>query len=595
MDRTNWGHGVAKILAGRAQTELGAAVARYRSAFVTVAMLSCVLNVLLLAGSIYMMLVYDSVLPSHSIPTLFGLMLMVLAAYAFQGLFDAMRTGILGDVAAALDAQLSRRVQSAMSDLALRGAKPGGDGLAPMRHLDQVRGFLAGSGPATLIDLPWIVFFLGILFLLHVWLGVTALAGAAVLIGLTFLIDRSTRDPVAALSRSASIRDGMAESNLRHVEVLTALGMRTRRANRWEAVNAGHRAAQNELARATGRLGGASKVFRMFLQSLILTVGVLLVIDGKASGGVIFAASILAGRALAPVDQAIANWRAFAGARLGWHRLNELLAQVPETPAAMTMLPRPSDKLVVSQLAVAPPGTQRVTVSHADFQLAAGSALAIIGPSAAGKTSLGRALIGVWRPLRGSVRLDGAMLDQWHPDALGAFVGYLPQTVELIEGSVADNIARFDPDRDSAAVIAAARIAGVHEMIVHLPQGYDTPVGADGSALSAGQRQRIGLARALYQDPFLVLLDEPNSNLDAAGEAALGEAVAAIRARGGIVVLIAHRPSALEQVDFVLFMRDGRMEMFGPRDEVLAKITRKPLSVRQRAAPEEAALAANEA
>jgi ATP-binding cassette, subfamily C, bacterial PrsD len=582
---------------GWRNSQLGEAIARYKKAFVTVALLSAVLNVLLLGGSIYMMLVYDSVLPSHSLPTLFSLLAMIVVVYVFQALFDTLRARILSDVGAGLDRQLSPEVQRIISDGALRGNRQMGDGLIPMRDLDQIRAFLASGGPAALIDLPWILFFLGVLFLLHYWLGVTALVGAVILVALTLLTDRRTREPIAQLSQIAAVRNGMADANVRHVELLSALGMRDRMRGRWLEVNDVYIAANDRMSRTVGMLGGISKIFRLLLQSVILTVGALLVIDGKASGGVIFASSILSGRALAPVDAAIANWRGFAQARLGWRRISELLERTPDAGAISTMLPRPRAELAVQGLVVVPPGTQRVTVQGADFVLKAGDGLGIVGPSAAGKTSLGRALIGVWRPARGFVRLDGATLDQWHPDTLGEFMGYLPQTVELLDGTVAQNIARFEAEPDSAAVIAAAETAGVHDMIVNLPQGYDTPVGADGSQLSAGQRQRIGLARALYRDPFLVLLDEPNSNLDAAGEAALEGAVAAIRARGGIVVLIAHRPSALAQVSHICVMRDGRIEAFGPRDEILQKITAKPVPLRAapRAANGGAAPAAKEA
>ncbi|MFL0419174.1 type I secretion system permease/ATPase [Sphingomonas sp. 179-I 2A4 NHS] len=585
---------MASIAGGPSRSRLGEAVARYKTAFVTVGILSAVLNVLLLGGSIYMMMVYDSVLPSHSLPTLFSLLAMVCVVYLFQGMFDTMRTRILADVGSAIDRELAPEVQRIISDNAMHGGRQFGDGLIPMRDLDQIRSFLTSGGPAALIDLPWILFFLGILFLLHYWLGVTALLGSIILIALTIITDRRTREPIAQLSQIGAVRSGMAESNVRHAEVLTALGMRNRMRERWLTVNGLFLAANDKLSRTVGTLGGISKIFRLLLQSLILTVGALLVIDGKASGGVIFASSILSGRALAPVDAAIANWRGFASARLGWRRINEMLAKVPDVSAVSTLLPRPKSELTVHQLAVAPPGTQRVTVSHADFTLRAGEALGIVGPSAAGKTSLGRALIGVWRPIRGNVRLDSATLDQWHPDTLGEFIGYLPQTVELLDGTVAENISRFDPEPDSSAVIRAAETAGVHEMIVNLPQGYDTPVGFDGSQLSAGQRQRIGLARALYREPFFVLLDEPNSNLDAAGEAALERAVAAIRHRSGIAVLIAHRPSALSQVSHVAFMRDGRIEAFGPRDEILAKITNKPVPLRA-APPHDGTLAAQEA
>lgn len=572
----------------RAGSRLGRVVSRYRTAFVTVAILSAVLNVLLLGGSLYMMMIYDSVLPSHSLPTLFSLLAMIVVVYVFQALFDTMRARILSDVGAGLDRELAPEVQRVISDAAMRGGKATGDGLIPMRDLDQIRSFLSGSGPAAMIDLPWIIFFLGVLFLLHYWLGITALIGAIILIGLTILTDRRTRAPIGALSQIAAVRSGMAESNVRHAEILTALGMRGRMRDRWVEVNSVYLAANDRMSRTVGLLGGMSKIFRMLLQSVILTVGAVLVINGKASGGVIFASSILSGRALAPVDSAIANWRGFAAARLGWRRINDLLARTPDDAAITTILPRPKAELSVQSLVVAPPGTQRITVQNADFRLLAGEALGIIGPSAAGKTSLGRALIGVWKPVRGAVRLDNATLDQWDPDTLGAFIGYLPQTVELLDGTVAENIARFDPEPDSAAVIAAAEVAGVHEMIVRLPSGYGTPVGADGSELSAGQRQRIGLARALYKDPFVVLLDEPNSNLDTAGEIALERAVASIRRRGGIAILIAHRPSALSQVSHVCFMREGRIEAFGPRDETLEKITAKPVTIHADTRPQAA-------
>lgn len=555
------------------RSELAEALARYRMAFIAVAMLSALLNVLLLGGSIYLMLIYDSVLPSQSMPTLFGLFAMVIAVYVFQGIFDTMRSRILADVGSALDRRLAPRVQHAMGELAIRGNKGVGDGLTPMRDLDSIRGFLASAGPAALIDLPWILFFIVVLGFLHYWLAITALIGAAIMLCLTLMTDRITRKQVRRATQVTAYRNGMAETNVRHVELLTALGMRERLNDRWEGVNQQYLAANTDLSRDVSLFSGISKVFRLFLQSAILTVGALLVIDGQASGGVIFAASILSGRALAPVDQAIANWRGFTAARTGWTRLKELLEVVPPAEESGVSLPAPSRSLEVHQLFVGPPGSQRITAGNVDFKLEAGDALGIIGPSAAGKTTLARALLGLWHPARGSIRLDGATLDQWAPEDRGRFLGYLPQTVELLEGTVAENIARFDPEATSEAVIAAAEAAGVHEMIVQLPQGYDTQVGAEGNELSAGQRQRIGLARALYGDPFLVLLDEPNSNLDAPGEAALDRAIVRIRERKGIVIVIAHRPSVLAHVSHVLFMRDGRAELFGPRDEVLARVT----------------------
>ncbi len=563
-----------------ARTPLGAALARYRAAFVAVAALSAVLNVLLLGSSIYMMLVYDSVLPSHSVPTLVGLLAMAAAAYVFQGLFEGLRTRILNAIAAGLDRDISPRVQRTIFEARQKGVKMPGDGLSLMRDFDQIRGFLSGPGPGTLIDLPWIVVFLIVLSLLHYWLGLTALIGAILLFGLTLVTDRLTRRAAQQSGQIAAYRNGMAEDVLRHSELLTALGMRNRLQTRWEDINAAHRTTQLQLAETVGLYSGVSKVARMFLQSVILSVGALLVIDGKASGGVIFASSILSGRALAPVDAAIANWKSLAAARIGWKRVNDLLRRASPEEGTMMLLPAPTRQLVVENLVVAPPGTQRVTVNGVSFRLHAGDALAIVGPSAAGKTSLGRALVDIWRPMRGSVRLDGATLDQWPADTLGEHLGYLPQAVELLEGTVADNIARFEPEYSSEAVIAAARAADVHHLIVQLPEGYQTLIGAAGAELSAGQRQRIGLARALYKDPFLVLLDEPNSNLDAEGEAALGRAVAGVRKRGGIVVLIAHRPAALTQVSHVLLIRNGRAEAFGPRDDVLARIAKPARPIR---------------
>ena len=558
------------------RTELGEAVQSYKNAFMTVALLSAVLNVLLLGGSLYMMLVYDSVLPSHSLPTLFGLLAMIVVVYAFQGLFDNMRSRILSDVANAFARRLSGRVQQAIASSTLAGQRSPGDGLGAMRDLEQIRSFMANGGPSTLIDLPWILFFLAVLFLLHFWLGVTALVGAVVLLLLTLQTNRVTKEPTSQIALIAAHRNNIAETHLRHAELMKVLGMRGRMAARWHAIDQLYLTAQNNVSQSVLTMSGISKIFRLLLQSLILTVGALLVIDGKASGGVIFASSILSGRALAPVDQAIANWRNFSAARIGWKRLAELLDRVPATTLPVTALPAPRSTFQAQQLFVSPPGSNKVIVQGVDFKLEAGMALGIVGPSAAGKSSLGMALIGAWQPARGMVRLDGASIDQWDSDVRGTFIGFLPQSVELLEGTIAENIARFDPDRRSDDVVAAATAANVHDMIVEMPEGYETPVGMDGTALSAGQRQRIGLARALYRDPFVVLLDEPNSNLDADGETALTAAISAVRERGGICIVIAHRPSALANVSHILVMRQGRMEAFGPRDEILEKIIGKP-------------------
>lgn len=557
-------------------SQLRAALERSRAALVTVGWLSAIINILLLGGPLYMLLIYDSVMPSGSVATLFGLLAMIVVVYAFQGLFDLLRIRILGDVAAGLEARMTGRVHRAMTAMALRARGERDDGLTPMRDLDTIRAFLASPGPGALMDLPWLFLFLGLLTVLHYWLGFTALMGALVLVGLTILNHRLTRQPSEELSGARAYRSKLAQDTHRHVEAIRALGMGERMYDIWHAANAELSTAQDRVTRTASLITGVSRIFRMFLQSVVLSVGALLYLAGEASGGIVFAASILAARALAPIDQAIAHWGSFTAARQGWARLDALFEAIPDEEEATTQLPAPERVLKVEALAVAPPGAPEAVLRDVAFELEAGDAMGIIGPSAAGKTTLARALVGVWPPLEGAVRLDGASLDQWEPDALGAHLGYLPQHVELFDGTIAQNIARLEVNPPSEAVLAAGRAGGVHEMILALPGGYDTRIGAGGIQLSAGQRQRIGLARALYRDPFLMVLDEPNSNLDSEGEAALDAAIADARARGGIVALVAHRPSALRQVNKVLVLQKGRQVAFGERDEVLAKMLSQP-------------------
>ena len=566
-------------------SELYRALAKYRSAFLGVAAMSSVLNVLTLSGSFFMLLVYDSVLPSRSGETLVGLVVLVCVLYFFQGAIDYLRSRLMAHVSAAADAALNHRVYDLISRVGV-GGRTGGDGLLPLRDLDQLRGFLAGPGPLAFFDLPWMTLYLGICFLFHFAIGLTALAGAIVLVSLTLVADALTRAPVRAVTAQASLRNGLAEANRQNAEVLKALGMRRRMEASWGLVNSEYQRSQQKASGAVGSIGSFTRVLRMAIQSLVLAVGAYLVLHDKATGGVIITSSILTSRALAPVELAIANWRGFVAARQSWTRLSQLLAANPQA-AEPIPLPRPEQSLSVDAISVAPPGVPRLVIQDIGFSLKAGDALGIIGASASGKSSLARALVGAWPPARGKVRLDGAALDQWDDERLGQHLGYLPQDVELMAGSIAQNISRFDPDADPEAVFAAARLAGMHEMIKLLPDGYETQVGPKGQALSAGQAQRIGLARALYGDPFLVVLDEPNSNLDADGEQALTEAIAQVRARGGIVVVVAHRPSALSAVDHVLVMRDGRAQAFGPKDEVLAKVLSptpalRPVDIRAR-------------
>jgi ATP-binding cassette subfamily C protein len=541
-----------------------------RGAFVGIGLISAVLNVLLLTGAFFMLAVYDRVLPSRSLPTLVALALLACGLYLFQAILDVIRGRALVRIGAALDEALSGQIYDMIVRLPLK-ARPRGDGLQPLRDFDQVRSYLSGLGPTALFDLPWMPFYLGICFLFHPLIGLTALVGALILVALTVVADVLSRSPTREASAQASSRNALADASRRNAEAVHAMGMAGRLAALWGKTNANYLASQRRAADIAGGLGSISKILRMMLQSAVLGVGGYLVIMQEATAGIIIAGAILASRALAPVELAIANWKGFVAARQGWGRLKQLAAQFPPSPQP-TPLPAPRKHLAVEGVTLLPPGEQRVVVQEASFRLNAGQVLGVIGPSAAGKSSLVRAIVGVWLPARGKVRLDDAALEHWSAEALGRHIGYLPQDVELFAGTVAQNIARFEPEPDSEALIAAANAARVHELVLRLPDGYETQIGEGGAALSAGQRQRIALARALYRDPFLVVLDEPNSNLDAEGEQALMQAILAVRSRGGIAIVVAHRTNIVACVDQLLVLADGRVQAFGPKDQVLSKL-----------------------
>ena len=555
------------------RSELADALAACRGAFISIGLMAGMSNILMLTGAFFMLEVYDRVLPSRSIPTLVGLVILAGGLYTAQGLLDLIRGRILVRIGGRLDEALSGRVYETIVRLPLKVGNRS-DGLQPLRDLDSVRSFLSGSGPNALFDLPWLPVYLAICFAFHPYIGFAALLGAIILGVITMMTETMTRDPTRAATNFAMARQSLAEASRRNAEVLTAMGMTSRIAVLWSDANTKYLASQRRASDVAGGFGSASKVLRMMLQSGVLAVGAYLVIYQLATAGIIIAGSILSARALAPVDLAIANWRGFVGARQGWKRLNDLLALLPSQATPMALRP-PAQSVVVEGVAVMPPGTEKAAVQDASFSLQAGNGLGIIGPSGSGKSSLARMLVGVWRPARGRIRLDGAALDQWSPEALGQHIGYLPQDVELLAGTVAQNIGRFSVPQDAKAVIAAATAAGVHDMIVGLPDGYETQVGESGTALSAGQAQRVALARALYGDPFLVVLDEPNSNLDAEGDEALSRAILNVRTRGGIVVVVAHRPSAIAGVDLLLMMNQGRVQAFGPKDEVLTRVLQR--------------------
>ncbi|WP_091855364.1 type I secretion system permease/ATPase [Bosea robiniae] len=551
-----------------ARSPLTAAISQWRGAFVAIAVLSGALNLLTLASSLYMLEIYDRVLPSRSIPTLVGLTLLIVMLYVFYALFDILRGRLLLRIGCALDEGLNGKVFQAILSGPLQ-AKNAGEGLQPMRDLDQVRGFLSGSGPGALFDLPWIPLYLGLCFLFHFWIGATALIGTIVLVALTVLTERLTQKPSTAASGAAAHRISIAEVGRRNAEAVHAMGMGGEMGALWKVVSDEHRLQHQRAAEVAGGFASTSRVLRMLLQSIVLGVGAYLVIQQEATAGIIVASSILTSRALAPVDLAIGNWKGFVRARQGWGRLKEMFEAQPSQAPALA-LPAPTELITVEAASVSPPGGQRLTASNVSFALRAGQGLGVIGQSASGKSSLARMLVGVWQPLTGTVRMDGSSLRHWRPEELGHHVGYLPQEVELFSGTVAANIARFRSDATAERIIEAAKASGVHELIQRLPEGYQTQIGERGTALSAGQRQRIALARALYGNPFLVVLDEPNSNLDAEGEQALTDAIFQVRRRGGVVVVIAHRPSALTALDQVLVMADGRVQAFGPKDEVLS-------------------------
>jgi ATP-binding cassette, subfamily C, bacterial PrsD len=558
------------------RSELSSVLFAARHAFYGIGLFSAIINILAITGSMYMLEVYDRVLPSRSVPTLVALSILTGALFSFYGLLEALRSRVLVRIGASVDAALSPRVYRAIVRLPLSQGRLG-EGALPLRDLDAVRSFLSSPAPSVLFDLPWVPLYLGVIYLFHPLLALLALLGMIPLILVMLLTEGLTRGPTSAASEHAAERQRLAEASRRNAEALTAMGMFGWFGERWAKANDLYMASQQRASDVAGGFGALARVLRMALQSAVLGLGAYLVIRQEATAGVIIAGSILAARALAPLDFAIPHWKGWMSARQSWKRLSQILQLFPE-PGALLRLPVPSHQLSVEAASVAPPGGNTLVVQDATFTVTSGQGLGIIGPSASGKSSLARMLVGVWKPARGNIRIDGAALDQWAPEELGRHIGYLPQVVELLPGTIAENIARFDPAAEREAIIRAAQAAGVHDLIVNLPNGYQTIIGEQGAGLSAGQQQRVALARALYGDPFLVVLDEPNSNLDIEGEAALTRAIVGVRERGGIAIIIAHHPSALAGVDGLLVMGRGRVQGFGPKDAILAQVLRPAIS-----------------
>jgi ATP-binding cassette, subfamily C, bacterial len=558
------------IRAGRA--ELTAVRREGAGLYLAAFLFSVFVNLLMLTGPLYMLQVYDRVLGSQSEETLVALSVLVACLFLVMGLLDYARARVLTIAAASFQDHLDRRVfEASMRRAAL--VPNDAAAVAAQRDLEAVQRLIGSPVLVAFFDIPWTPLFIGAIFIFHPVLGWLAVAGGMFLIVVTLLNQWLTRVGQNRASFATIRSDRMSDQMKTEAEALQALGMQGAGFDRWQTARSAALEQTVAVAGRSGVFGTLSRTFRQFLQSAILGLGAWLVLKGELTAGAMIAASILMSRALAPIEVAVGQWTVAQRAQEGWTRLAELLSRIPPEPQRHR-LPRPTARLEVEGLAIAPPGAAVATLRGVSFRLEPGEALGVIGPSGSGKSTLARAIVGVWRPVAGKVALDGAALDQYDPDALGSYIGYLPQRVTLFDGTVAENIARLQGKADSAAVVQAARRAAAHEMIVKLPKGYDTPVSQAGGQFSGGQVQRIGLARALYGDPVILLLDEPNANLDNDGSAALNAAIRAMKADGKAVLIMAHRPAAIQECDLLLLLDEGVAKAFGPRDLVLREMVR---------------------
>jgi len=553
-----------------ARSELAAALWSVRRIFLIAGGFSFVINMLLLVPSLYMLQIYDRVLSSRNEYTLLMLTLLALGLYALMAALEWVRSRLLVRAGSLLDAQMHARVFTAAFEANLRSV--GVNAGQALNDLTNVRQFVTGNGLFAFFDAPWFPVYLGVIFLIHPVLGWLSLAGTSLLVALALANEWATKGLLSQANTVAIQSSNDATNNLRNAEVIEAMGMLSNLRRRWYEKYRNVIALQGVASDRAGTIAAITKFVRISLQSLVLGLGALLTIEGKITAGGMIAASILMGRALSPVELLIGVWKQLVAARSAYERLEKLLKEFPARAQGMP-LPPPCGCVTVENVIAAAPGTQTAILKGVSFSLEPGEVLGVIGPSASGKSSLARLLVGVWPAAGGKVRLDGADVYSWNKEQLGAYIGYLPQDVELFEGTIAENIARFG-EIDSEKVIDAARQAGVHEMILRFPKGYDTPIGAGGSFLSGGQRQRIALARALYGGPAFIVLDEPNSNLDDAGEAALVQAVLTQKAAGRTVVVVTHRTSILGTVDKLLLLREGMIQAFGPRQQVLDALAR---------------------
>jgi len=553
-------------------SELAQAIHHCRQSFQSAAVFSLFINLLMLLPAIYMMQVYDRVLGSNSTSTLLMLTLLAVGLFILLGLLEWIRSQILIRVSTRFDVLLNERLYKVLFRQAL--VSGGKTSAQPLGDLLVLRQFLTGNGLFAFFDAPWMPVYIGLLFLFHYSFGVVALLSAVLLILLAIWNERATHDDLEKANRISVESANITARNLRNAEVVHALGMLPDLMSRWKDKQQNLIMLQAIASEKAGLITALSKTYRLTMQSLVLGLGAWLAIEKQITPGLMIGGSILLGRALAPIDLMIGSWKQFLTARTAYERLNTLLAQFPTETERMP-LPAPKGALRAEQAVVAPPGSKTAVLKGINFSIDAGTFVALIGASASGKSTLARALLGIWPVANGAIRLDGADVTQCDRGTIGAHIGYLPQDIELFDGTIADNIARFG-ERDADKVVAAAKAAGVHDMILYLPKGYDTEIGGTGGALSAGQRQRVGLARALYGDPVLVILDEPNSNLDDQGEQALARSLAGLKQRGCTVIVITHRPGILNLVDRIMVLNEGLLVLDGPRDEVLAKLSQRP-------------------
>ena len=547
--------------------ELKDGLKKGRSLVWTVGIFSFFVNLLMLTGPLFMLQVYDRVLGSRSEATLVALVVLVAILYLIMGLLDHARGRILARVGAEFQSSMDRRVFEAVLKRAvvpMERSRPA----TGLKDLEAVQRLMSSPALFAVFDMPWVPIFIGAIFIFHPILGYLALGGGVFLIAVTLLNQLITRKPVNEANGMSAAADSFAESIREEGEVIQGLGMRGAVLNRWRGYRDKALESQISSSDLTGTFSVSSKTFRLFLQSMMLAVGAYLVLRGELTPGAMIAGSILPGRALAPVEQAIGQWPLVIRARQGWASLAELLEKTPKDPQR-TELPVPRAIMDAQQITVIPPGEQIATLRMVSFRVEPGQAMGVIGPSGAGKSTLARAILGIWRPASGKVRLDGAALDNYDPDVLGQHIGYLPQDVALFNGTIAENIARMSDQPDPKLVVEAAKKAGAHDMILKMPDGYDTKITGGSGRLSGGQKQRIGLARAMYGNPVILVLDEPNSNLDSVGSEALNQAIRKMKEEGKSVIIMAHRPAAIAECELILYIEGGMRKAFGPRDEVL--------------------------